>query len=72
MADPADRAQDLIEAHNEMSIKSRRQTLTVPFSGFCLCCGEPVEERRFCDSDCREEYEQNQLRRMRSGGFSRK
>ena len=29
----------------------------IPFSGFCLSCEEPISERRFCDSDCRKDFE---------------
>ena len=54
--DFADDAQFRTEAHIDAALK-RRQTLTVPFSGFCLSCKEPVGKRRFCDSNCREDYE---------------
>lgn len=66
-ADIADIAQDLIETNIEQAITKRRPTLSLPFSGFCLCCKEPIGERRFCDSDCRETYEMNQKRKFITG-----
>lgn len=56
--DLADKAQELIESRLQDALAlTKRETLTVPFSGFCLSCNEPVVERRFCDSDCREQHE---------------
>lgn len=54
--DFADEAQQLSERHLEESLK-KRKVLTIPFSGFCLKCSEPVEQKRYCDSDCREQHE---------------
>jgi hypothetical protein len=59
--DIIDKAQDINENFLAMSLSSRR-TLTLPFSGSCLSCGETTHERRFCDSDCRQHYEKK-LRR---------
>jgi hypothetical protein len=62
MVDFADRAQDITENHLALSI-ANRSVLTTPFSGRCLSCDEPVEERRFCDSSCRQNHERsNQLK----------
>lgn len=66
-ADFADIAQDYVEIHIDNAIAKRRPTLSLPFSGFCLCCKEPVVERRFCDKDCRENYEIAQKRRFLNG-----
>lgn len=60
-ADIVDHAQDLNETRLANALASRK-TLTIPFSGSCLACHEPVSERRYCDSDCREAHE-NHLRR---------
>lgn len=57
--DFGDEAQLRTEQHLETQLK-KRKTLTVPFSGSCLSCDEPVGERRFCDSDCREDWEKKQ------------
>lgn len=60
--DLADMAQDLTETRLAKSLEKKRNTLTIPYSGHCLACGEEVHERRYCDSHCRETHEQ-QLRR---------
>ncbi len=54
--DFADEAQQLSELHLEESLK-KRKVLTIPFSGFCLNCSEPVGQQRYCDSDCRKQHE---------------
>jgi predicted nucleic acid-binding Zn ribbon protein len=61
--DDADIAQNISENFLKDSL-NKRSRLTIPFSGKCLSCGEPVDQRRFCDSDCRHEYEANLKRRM--------
>ena len=56
MVDFADAAQEITENHLAQSI-AKRTVLSIPFSGRCLSCEEPVEERRYCDSDCRQDHE---------------
>lgn len=63
-ADFADEAQQINEDFLEMSLRNRPKT-TVPFSGLCLYCEEPVTERRYCDSACREAHEHQQRRPIR-------
>lgn len=63
--DIADTAQELSGELVEASLK-KRKSLTTPFSGFCLSCEEPVQERRYCDSYCREDHEKALIRKMRS------
>lgn len=60
--DIADRAQELTDLHLSKSLNSRN-TLSIPFSGSCIFCKEPVVERRFCDSECREAHEDTIRRR---------
>ena len=55
-ADFADEAQEINENFLANALANRPKT-SVPFSGFCLNCEEPVHERRYCDSSCREEHE---------------
>ena len=65
--DFADEAQMLTESHLEKSLRSRK-TLTIPFSGRCLSCEEPVDgERRFCDSECRSDWEDALKRKFIAG-----
>lgn len=55
--DIADEAQTKIDkALSDGLARLRRQT-QIPFSGSCLFCREPVHNRRFCDSACREGFE---------------
>ncbi len=62
MTDVVDEAQEVTEAFIAQSLRNRK-TLTIPFSGVCLSCEEPVEgQRRFCDSECRADWE-NELKR---------
>lgn len=63
MADFADEASALADLHLAAAL-SRPRAQAAPFSGFCLACREPVEERRYCDSDCRADHE-IQLKRSR-------
>lgn len=58
--DFADEAQLRSENHLEAALQKQRSTLTVPYSGFCLSCKEPVGQKRFCDSDCRDDFEAKQ------------
>jgi predicted nucleic acid-binding Zn ribbon protein len=49
------KAQELAEAHKE--------------TGFCLFCSEPLSTgRRFCDADCRDDFEREEARQK----FNRK
>ena len=57
MSDAADFAQDLQEQLISRSLDNQKHTKTPSFSGFCLFCEEPVIERRYCDSLCREDHE---------------
>lgn len=60
--DVADQAQELEELHLSHALK--HISLKSPsFSGFCLNCEEPVIERRYCDSHCREAHEKTTRRR---------
>lgn len=54
MADEADRADEWIQAQLEESLAKARQVVK-PHLGHCYC-GELVG-RRFCGSECKEEYE---------------
>ena len=61
--DSADIAQEITETYLENLVKNH-SVKALPFSGKCLCCKEPVVQRRFCDTHCREEFEAR-LRRNR-------
>jgi hypothetical protein len=63
LADIADMAQEQIERILAKSLKDLRKP-ALSFSGSCLACGDPLSQRRFCDSDCREVYETSLRARM--------
>lgn len=57
--DLLDFAQDSSETYLKGLLKNHRHTHT-PFSGFCLYCKDPVPEKRFCDSLCRDLHERSE------------
>jgi hypothetical protein len=59
MADEVDVASDMMEAQISRAV-AKAAGLEIPknTTGKCLSCLEKVEDgRRWCDADCREEYE---------------
>lgn len=59
-ADPLDRATVEQERLLEEQLRVARETLPkdLPFTGECHNCSEPLPlQTRFCDSDCRDDYE---------------
>ncbi|MFZ5001157.1 hypothetical protein ACOY5P_17445 [Enterobacter asburiae] len=43
-----------------------RTRASLPFTGLCHNCSEPLDNVHFCDADCRDDYEkrlQSHLRR---------
>jgi len=62
--DIADKAQEDIDTHLEGLLRNRK-TITIPFSGFCLSCQEPVEgKRRFCDKECSTDWEHEKKKKF--------
>ncbi len=60
MADDIDLANEMLDAQISRAVATAGK-LEIPTnpSGKCLNCYEPAKEgRRWCDADCREEYEQ--------------
>ena len=64
MVDEADKAYDLNEQYLKQALKKTLATKSIPFSGLCLACNDPIEKGRYCDSHCRETHEKR-LRRNR-------
>lgn len=66
MADVLDLAQEQTEYLHEKRIKelrTRAGTLEVQPTGYCLSCGETVATgRRFCDADCRDDWQKSNRR----------
>lgn len=66
--DEADLAQDHIEKTLALQIAQARAKAAQQPSGECLNCGEPLGEgRRYCNSECREDFEAREKGRQRSG-----
>lgn len=69
--DQIDRAQQdieqLEEVRNEMLLATNLQK-DAEETGFCLLCGEPlIPGRRWCDADCRDEWEREQKLKQNKG-----
>ncbi|MBM7070901.1 DUF2116 family Zn-ribbon domain-containing protein [Shewanella sp. 202IG2-18] len=66
MSDNADIAADLQEQHIKAALSSRDTSPKLKFTGYCHNCEESLKEgERFCDADCRDDFEQRQ--RMKHG-----
>ena len=69
--DTIDRAQQdieqLEEARNERLLNSEKSK-EAEETGYCLFCGEPLPPgRRWCDKDCRDDWEREQKLRRNKG-----
>lgn len=69
--DLADQASLQNELQEQVHIKNSRRPEGPKPTGHCLCCNAPLETtHRWCDADCREDYEVEQVR-VRVGGYKR-
>lgn len=60
MSDIIDQANDLIEREMAARLAARRAP-TLPATGECHNCEAPLDgELRFCDADCRNDYDRRQ------------
>lgn len=62
MSDEADQANDLMEQELQYRLAEARRKAAEDGEGcptHCMNCEEPLQHKgpRFCDSDCREDYE---------------
>jgi len=63
MADDADITQDRAEIEDRIRKKYTTHNQEVKATGWCLYCSEPLSKGlRFCDADCRDDWEQLQKR----------
>jgi hypothetical protein len=61
MIDDVDKSNEQIEKGIENTLKNIDITIPKNTTGKCLLCGQFVEnERRWCNADCRDNYEKNQ------------
>ena len=66
MSDEIDIASVQEEAYRAAALNRRHASL--PSVGQCYACSEPVEGRlRFCDTDCRDDWEKDEAARRRGG-----
>lgn len=69
MTDQFDRASDLEQKDRDIMIAAiRRRCEALPYAGTCYYCGEFTKAgRRFCDSDCRDDFERQEAIRSKQG-----
>ncbi|MDY7547286.1 hypothetical protein RGU75_13720 [Glaciimonas sp. CA11.2] len=68
MSDIADRADKVIALALQHSLAATRQQQIVAPDGHCCFCDEPVVfPGRFCDVDCRDDYDGEQAALVRAG-----
>ncbi len=62
--DDLDRARHYQDQMNAAAVSKRKPEPGLPFTGECHNCGEAVEApKRFCDSDCADEWEEIETKR---------
>lgn len=59
MADEIDMANDRAQQDLDLALAvAAAHAPPLPATGWCYNCAEPLnDDRRFCDKDCREDYE---------------
>ena len=62
MTDQFDRASDLEQKDRDNAVAAiRRRCDALPYLGTCYYCGEHTKSgRRFCDADCRDDFERQE------------
>lgn len=51
-----------------LSAALNRRHASLPSVGQCYACGEPVDGKlRFCDTECRDDWEKDEAARRRGG-----
>lgn len=69
-ADSLDNAAVEQERALQQSIRdqlAKKQDSVLPLIGECYNCAEPLDGKRFCDADCRDDY-QARLRSRKASG----
>ena len=67
--DDADRAADREDIAREAAVAAiRRRIEAMPSLGYCYYCGEALRAgKRFCDADCRDDYDRQEKFKARTG-----
>lgn len=56
--DEIDRANTMADTYLNIALKGRDKGPKIEATGWCLFCDEPLPEgRRWCDADCRDDWE---------------
>ncbi len=64
MMDDADLA-SLAEQTRLAQLLRSRMRESLPFTGLCHNCCDPMDEAHFCDADCRDDYEKRRQSHLR-------
>jgi len=68
MSDIADRAEWRIAKDLQAALQHARKVEILDSDGHCSFCDEPVPyPRRFCNVDCRDDYDTEQVAKKRLG-----
>ena len=69
--DDADRAAELEDIYREAAVAAiRRRIEVMPSLGYCYYCGEALRAgKRFCDADCRDDYDRHEELQRRLGRY---
>ncbi len=68
MSDDADRSDLKIEAAILEGVRKARVAQALAWTGACLNCeAEVAEPLRFCDADCRDDFDRLEQAKRRSG-----
>lgn len=61
MSDIVDRGNEAADLFLDVALRNRQRDVKTPTAiGLCLNCGESTEgERRWCDAECRDEWERD-------------
>lgn len=68
MSDIIDNANDLVALTDSLAVRAIRENLKpeAEATGFCLWCEAEVKEpKRWCDADCRNDWEKDKRRKQR-------
>ena len=68
MTDEADCSDEKIAAAIQNGIDRARKQTAMPYTGECYFCGSVVRKSmRFCDADCRDDWDAEQRAKQRQG-----
>lgn len=68
MTDDADRSDEKIDAAIQEGIRRVRRQAGLFYTGECWYCGEELPEPlRFCDAECRDDYDYERKARLLRG-----